>query len=116
MKNNKLYPTVGQDMHGIKFFFDAEFPEKSKKHFTIRFSGNPLLILEYLYSLRGGTEFTETYAMAKGAENAKCDKENLALLKQTAKDVSEFMEAMALMAENKKSPFVVYLNDYSDNR
>ena len=65
MKNNKLYPTVGSDMHGIKFFFDAEFTEPCKKHFTIRFAGNPLLVLEYLFKLRGGNDFQAAYAVAK---------------------------------------------------
>lgn len=49
---NKIYPNAGYDDHGIKFFFDMDFEEKSKKHFTVRFAGNPMLILEYLFLQR----------------------------------------------------------------
>lgn len=111
-KNNKLYPITGYDMHGIKFFFDCEFPEKSKKHFTIRFAGNPMLVLEYMYVHRGGKDFFDTYEKVKKGEKP----EGRELLKRCATDVSEFMDAMALMSDNQKSPFVIYVNDFSENR
>ena len=111
-KNNKLYPVTGYDAHGIKFFFDAEFPEKCKKHFTVRFAGNPMLVLEYLYIHRGGADFFKTYETVKAG--GKC--EGADLLKKCAKDVAEFTDALALMADNQKSPFVIYVNDYSENR
>jgi hypothetical protein len=42
--------------------------------------------------------------------------ENGELLKRCAVDVNELMEALALMSDNRKSPFVIYVNDFSEFR
>ena len=55
-KSIKIYPSVTNDKDGLKFFFDS-----NGNHFTIRFSGKPLIILEKMYEARGGLNFKATY-------------------------------------------------------
>ena len=73
-----------------------------------------MLTLEYLYKLRGGTDFETTYQEAKAGSASKSG--NSELLKACATDVAEMMKAFSLMADNDKSPFVIYVNDYSEYR
>ena len=44
MTSKKVYPKLQKDATGLKFHFD-----EWEQHFTVRFAGNPLLLLEYLY-------------------------------------------------------------------
>lgn len=113
MNKNKIYPVTGYDDHGIKFYFDLETKASQKKHLTIRFAGNPMLLLEYLFIYRWGTNFTETYESVKLPHT---NTPNTVILKQCAKETKELMEVLSLMSDNRKSPFVIYINDYSEYR
>ena len=48
---NKIYPKVSSDDSGPKFHFNC-----NSKHFTIRFSGNPLLMLQHLTEIVGSED------------------------------------------------------------
>lgn len=103
--NNKVYPKTSSDARGIKFFFDFE-----DKHFTIRFSGNPILTLEYLFIKRWWRDFNKVYSDAK----LWIQNESTKLLEECGKSVIEMQEVFFLMDMHKKSPFVVYVNDYDE--
>lgn len=47
MSSKKVYPKLSTDENGKKFHFD-----EGNTHFTIRFAGNPMLLLEYLFIKR----------------------------------------------------------------
>lgn len=106
-KKNKIYPKTSSDSRWIKFFFDYQ-----DKHYTIRFSGNPILTLEYLYMKRGWKDFNKTYNESK----LNVINPNTELLRQCGTDIIEMQEAFFLMDEDNKSPFVVYVNDYNEFR
>lgn len=66
MSSKKIYPRLIKDENGLKFHFD-----NGNSHYTLRFAGNPLLLLEYLYIQRGGVDFQNAYNAAKDGTKHK---------------------------------------------
>ena len=102
MSSKKLYPKLSKDDNGRKFHFD-----EGNLHFTIRFAGNPLLLLEYLYIKRWGTDFPIAYQLAKEWK----PHEGHALLRECRDNLAELLEVMDNIHQNGKSSLVVYVNE-----
>lgn len=101
--SRKFYPEFIKEWDGIRFHFNSE-----KKHYTLRFAGRPLLLLEYYYKKRGGKDFEATYLLAK---SGKIHTPEVKLLIESANAVSELFEIITDIQENGKSTFVLYVND-----
>ena len=82
---NKIYPKVTSDDSGPKFHFNCD-----SKHFTIRFSWNPLLMLQHLTKIVGSEEDAIHILSVMG-------------------------EAFYSIADAWKSPFVIYVNNFDSN-
>jgi hypothetical protein len=95
----KIYPKVNTD-DGLKFWF-----KYWGKFFTMRFAGNPIFLLEHIYTDMWGKNFAEVYKKAK--EGVKLEHEEVINLK-AAQAMSEFV----LNCISKiRSPFVIYVKD-----
>ena len=102
MSSKKVYPKLSTDENGKKFHFD-----EGNTHFTIRFAGNPMLLLEYLFIKRWGSDFTNAYQYAKEGKSH----EGHPLLRECRDDLSELLEVIDLIHSNGKNSLVVYIND-----
>lgn len=102
MSSKKVYPKLQKDATGLKFHFD-----EWEQHFTVRFAGNPLLLLEYLYIKRWGSDFVNAYTSAKEGKVHEWHK----LLRECRDDLAELLEVISLVHANGKNSLVVYVND-----
>jgi len=102
MSSRKLYPKLWKDDNGRKFHFD-----EWNLHFTVRFAGNPLLLLEYLYIKRWGENFPTAYQTAKEWTSHEGHK----LLRECRDDIAELLDVIDNIHANGKSSLVVYIND-----
>lgn len=101
-RKNKIYPKIWNDTSWLKFFFDYQWT-----HFTMRFSGNPLIILEEIYTSLGWTDFVNVYECAKQWKVTA----HQATLKDAIKHTQFYLEILQSIWARWKSPFVVYPND-----
>lgn len=104
-KNIKLYPKTTKDESGIKFFFDNGW-----FHYTIRFAGNPIMLLEFLYKKEYWEDFYKAYDDAKTWIRNEWTRN----LQQCIKKVNEYLELLEYIASNWKSPYVVYVKEFND--
>ncbi len=89
----KIYLKTSYDTWGIKFYFDDQ-----DMHYTLRFAGNPILILEEMYNYLGwpGTFGKGDY-----------DKD---LAKEAIEYTETFLTLMRDISARWMSPLVVYKN------
>lgn len=107
----KFYPKIGVDKGGKKFSFHYW-----DKHFTMRFSGKPMIMLEKFFILFWGTkeDFMKLWDMASSKEAIpETYKEDLWILHLAMSRVEEINEVFELCDDDQKSPFVIYVNDYN---
>lgn len=100
----KLYPKKGYKW-GINFHFKLD-----DYWFSIKFAGNPLIVIEQLYKDAGWEDFMRVY------ETAKFNPQDL---KQEERDRLQFAVAttevfLKALSNAAKAPIVVYTN-YWDN-
>ena len=76
--------------------------------YAIRLAGNPILMLEYHYSLRGWMDFMKNYNLIKTGKASEVSKENLKILTEAKQFCEDFLETVKLISKNNKSTFVIY--------
>lgn len=103
----KLYPKFSSDAWGMKFFFDD-----NDTHYTIRFAGNPIILLESLYTMKGGRNFMLEYSRAKDGQPL----DNEPLMRSCVEKIDEFMQIIEHTYQSNLSPFVVYVNSLNTYR
>lgn len=103
-EKTKIYPKLSTDDNGIKYFFDH-----NNTHYTIRFAGKPMIILEYLYIQKWWEDFVNEYENAKNGILW----EHTTLLRQCIKETQNFIDMLQLINNNKLSPFVIYINTFN---
>ena len=101
----KLYPKRGYK-DGINFHFKLD-----DNWFSIKFAGNPLIILEQLYIDAGWEDFHRVYEVAK-TEPSKLTPEEKDRLQFAVTTTEVFLKALS---NASKSPIVVYTN-YGDKQ
>jgi hypothetical protein len=121
--SSKLIPKVSFDDGWLKFFFDHW-----EYHYTIRFSGKPLILIESIYyNITDGKEdFMEIYEEYKILSEKKRKDEitqqelnklvdaNLLLAIVKAQEVLEYIgNAYSTIG---KTPLVVYANEFLDSK
>ncbi len=104
-----LGSVAGKD--GVRFIGDSD-----GSHYSLRFAGRPMVILEAAYRLAGGTpeKFMETWKSAKssGKRPVTPDEQALAF---AGKKVQEFM-AVVSEASKISEPFCLYVNSFDARR
>ena len=101
----KIYPKVDKDT-SIKFRFN-----NNDKHYTIRFAGNPLFIIEYLYNDLWGTDFMKVYKMVELNDLDSLSQENINALAQAITLARKFLHTLETIGEDGRSPLVIYVDD-----
>lgn len=98
--DTKLYPKTTKDSWGIKFFFDY-----GDKHYTIRLSGKPILLLEAKFKQLWWKDFFWVYNNAKNRiTHAESD-----ILKKAIILTEDFLSTLEYVNKMWRSPFVVYI-------
>ena len=101
----KLYPKKGYK-DWINFHFKL-----NNYWFSIKFAGNPLIVIEQLYKDAGGEDFARVYETAKTEPN-KLTTEEKDRLQFAVATTEVFLKALS---NASKSPLVVYTN-YGDEQ
>lgn len=96
----KLYPKKGYKW-GINFHFKLD-----DTRFSIKFAGNPLIVIEQLYIDAWGEDFKRVYETAKLSPN-DLTKEERDRLQFAVATTEVFLQALS---NATKSPIVVYTN------
>lgn len=79
-------------------------------NFTIRFAGNPILLLEVIYKEKWGERFNATYKAFK--EGKALEYRNKTILIEAIKETNKILEYFVVVNEKKGlSPFVIYTSN-----
>ena len=98
----KIYPSVIKDK-SLKFvFFD------NWRRYSIRFSGNPVFLLEYIYKEKWGTNFMETYENIKNGNKELVKWDNMSIMLEAVNDTEYFLKLFDKMWMDWVSPLVIY--------
>jgi len=112
MEKEKLYPRIGKDKSWVKFNF-----RYADKHFTMRFSWKPMIMLEKYFIHYWGTkeDFMLIWKIANEWTSLLLDPDDkrLILLKKAMADIKKLYSVIDLCLEDNKSPFVIYVNEYN---
>ena len=103
MITQKIHPNLVADESGLKFLFNFDW-----SHFTMRFSGKPLYIIEEWYRLLGGrvTNFPALYDRIKSWEDV--EQKDIMLVKQAVDKSTEFLTVLQRIGAKNISPFTIY--------
>lgn len=96
----KLYPKKGYKW-GINFHFKLD-----ETWFSIKFAGNPLVVIRQLYTDAGGEDFDRVYETAKTEPN-KLSKDEKEKLQFAVATTEVFLQALS---NTNQPPIVVYTN------
>ncbi len=109
----RKYFRCSVDESGPKFFCNHE-----NKHYTIRFAGRPMLILEHFYVKTGGSreEFMEVYNLARERKDVSGYPGAKERLKEAAEMADVVVSALKDVALSGKSPIVMYVSDYDEQK
>lgn len=107
MHTQKIHPNLVTDESGLKFLFNFD-----GSHFTMRFSGKPLYIIEEWYRMLGGkvTNFPALYERIKSWEEV--DSLDLWLVKQAVDKSTEFLTVLQRIGSKNISPFTIYAQPF----
>lgn len=111
MNKEKFYPKLWIDKGGKKFSFHYW-----DKHFTMRFSWKPMILVEKYFILFWGdkTIFMEIWDLAYNKKEIPYElKPYLPFLQKAVKRVEELSDVFDLCDDDQKSPFVIYVNNYN---
>ena len=89
----------------MKFFFND-----NNRHYTLRFSWKPLLILEKAFYFLWWKDFNKVYN-----EKDFSNKEDVATLKEAIATTTETLEIIEQIFKDWLSPFVIYADDFKSN-
>ena len=89
----------------MKFFFND-----NDRHYTLRFSGNPLFILEKAFYKLWWKDFNKVYK-----DRNFTDIENTNILKEAIATTEETLSIIESVFKDWMSPFVVYADDFNSN-
>ena len=109
--SNKIYPKIGQDNSGKKFFFSS-----NNKHYTIRFSWKPMILIEKYFVYFWWTKeiFLELYNWLTSKTKIKDELIMfIPILRQAIKRLEELNDVLNICADENKSPLVIYENEYN---
>jgi len=99
----KIYPKMTKDQWGMKFFFND-----NGRHYTLRFAGRPLLILEKAFYVLWWKDFDKVYNQRDFS-----NEEDLEILKETIATVEEMLTIVETVYKDWMSAFVVYADDFN---
>ncbi len=107
MESIKIHPKVIMDDSGLKFIFNHD-----GTHFTLRFSGKPLfLIEEWYYKLWGQIpDFPTLYSQVCNGWDV--DAVNLELIEQAVTKSNEVFEVIERIWKRRLSPFTIYAQPF----
>ena len=111
MNKEKFYPKIWVDKWGKKFSFHYW-----EKHFTMRFSWKPMIMLEKYFILFWGDKdtFMKIWNLASNKQAIPTELQwELDYLRKAMGRVEEINEVFELCDDDQKSPFVIYVNDYN---
>lgn len=111
MNKEKFYPKIWVDKWWKKFSFHYW-----EKHFTMRFSWKPMIMLEKYFVLFWWekSRFMDIWNLASNKEEIpNLYKVDLKILQTAMSRVEEINEVFDLCDDDQKSPFVIYVNDYN---
>lgn len=98
----KIYPQVIKDK-SLKFvFFDND------RRYTIRFSGNPVFLLEYIYKEKWWTDFLTTYDNLRNWHRSVVEKDNIWIMMEAVQQTEYFLRLFDKMWMDWVSPLVIY--------
>ena len=109
--SNKLYPKIGQDESGKKFFFSSNW-----KHYTIRFSWRPMILIEQYFILYWWTKevFIDLYNKLNNKERIDTSMwRYIPMLRKALDRLDELNLVLDLCSQSNKSPLVIYENDFN---
>ena len=98
----KIYPSVIKDKSMKFVFFD------NWRRYSIRFSGNPIFLLEYIYKEKWGTNFMETYENIKNGHRSAVEWDNLSIMLDAVNTTEYFLRLFDKMWMDWVSPLVIY--------
>ena len=107
----KFYPKISVDRTWIKFLF-----RHSDKHFTMRFSWRPMILMEKYFILFWWEkeDFMTIWNLATQKEEIPEElKVSLPILKKAMSRINELLDVFELCDKDSKSPFVIYKNDFN---
>ena len=107
----KFYPKIWMDKWGKKFSFHYW-----KKHFTMRFSWRPMIMMEKYFVLFWGNKevFMKIYNLASEKKSIPSELTRfLEPLKKSMDRIREINDVFDLCDDDQKSPFVIYVNDFN---
>lgn len=107
MDSVKIHPRVFSDDSGLKFIFNHD-----GNHYTMRFSGRPLFIIEEWYYHLGGTavDFRSLYERIR--ERTEPDTWQIYLVKEAIDKSTEMFEVLERIGNRKLSPFTIYAQPF----
>lgn len=104
----KIYPKLSKDK-SLKFvFFD------SWRKYTIRFSGNPIFLLEYIYKNKWGKDFLLNYDLLRSHHWGQVSSENKKIMKEAIQLSDYFLSLLDEMGNDWIAPLVVYIDNERD--
>lgn len=101
----KIYPAVIKDK-SIKFVFTD-----NDRRYTIRFSGNPVFLLEYIYKEKWWTNFLATYDNLRSWHRSVVEKDNIWIMMEAVQETEYFLKLFDKMGMDWVSPFVIYVEN-----
>ena len=111
MESSKIHPRVAQDQSGLKFLFNHD-----DSHFTMRFSGRPMFLLEEWYYHLGWQHpnFIELYEDIRASKEV--NDEDIAIMKEVIKKSTEFFTILERISKRNVSPFTIYVQPYDHSK
>ena len=104
----KIYPRLSKDK-SIKFvFFD------NWRKYTIRFSGNPIFLLEYIYKRKWWNNFLLNYDLIRNHHSWQVSLENKRIMKEAVELSDYFLTVLDDMGKDWIAPLVVYIDNERD--
>jgi len=99
----KIYPKMAKDQWGMKFFFND-----NDRHYTLRFAGRPLLILEKTFYVLWGKDFGKVYNQRNFT-----NMEDVTVLKEAITVVEQMLTIIESVHKDWMSAFVLYADDFN---
>lgn len=111
MESFKLHPRVVQDDSGLKFLFNHD-----NSHFTMRFSGRPMFLLEEWYYHLGwqNPNFIDLYNDVKSGKTVS--QEDIAIMKLVIEKSTEFFTILERISKRNVSPFTIYVQPFDHTK
>jgi hypothetical protein len=99
------YTETSRDKWGAVFTF-----KDWESSYAIRLAGNPILLLEHYYVLKGWTDFMKNYMLIKNKTPLEISSNNLRVMAEAKEFCEDFVETVKLISKSNKSTFVIYKN------